>query len=98
MAQMEAENAALLASATSNRRMGLTPPEDPGAGLKAARDRRVEGQGSPTSLVVVCLKRMLPIGMNLYGAREQELVQQAKVKFQQVWFGFFCSLCTTIGV
>ncbi|XP_033625850.1 ryanodine receptor 2-like [Asterias rubens] len=83
VAQMEAENAALLASATSNRRMGLTPPEDPGAGLKAARDRRVEGQGSPTSLVVVCLKRMLPIGMNLYGAREQELVQQAKVKFQQ---------------
>ncbi|XP_038072837.1 ryanodine receptor 2-like isoform X2 [Patiria miniata] len=83
VAQMEAENAALLASATSNRRMGLTPPDDPGAGLKAARDRRVEGQGSPTGLVVVCLKRMLPIGMNLYGAREQELVQQAKIKFQE---------------
>ena len=86
---MEAENAALVASATTNRRMGLTPPDDPGAGLKKAREHRIEGQGSPTSLVVVCLKRMLPIGMNLYGAREQELVQQAKMKFQEVsWHGW----------
>ncbi|XP_070577063.1 ryanodine receptor 2-like isoform X7 [Ptychodera flava] len=33
------------------------------------------------SLVVGCLKRLLPIGMNLYGAREQELIHQAKQKF-----------------
>ncbi|XP_071962240.1 ryanodine receptor 2-like isoform X3 [Antedon mediterranea] len=34
-----------------------------------------------SSKIVSCLKRLLPIGMNLYGAMEQELVQQAKQRF-----------------
>ena len=48
---------------------------------------RLEGKGRKkdtkkrsrmTSLNVACLKRLLPIGLNMFGGREQELVQQAK--------------------
>lgn len=31
--------------------------------------------------MVACLKRLLPIGLNLFAGREQELVQHAKEKF-----------------
>lgn len=31
--------------------------------------------------MVACLKRLLPVGLNLFGGREQELVQHAKEKF-----------------
>lgn len=33
------------------------------------------------SLIVASLKRMLPVGLNLFAGREQELVQHAKEKF-----------------
>lgn len=33
-----------------------------------------------TSLNVACIKRLLPIGLSLFGGREQELVQKAKQK------------------
>ena len=36
------------------------------------------------SLNVACLKRLLPIGLNMFGGKEQELVQQAKQKFVDV--------------
>ena len=36
------------------------------------------------SLNVACLKRLLPIGLNMFGGREQELVQQAKQKLVDV--------------
>jgi ryanodine receptor 2 len=31
--------------------------------------------------MVACLKRLLPVGLNLFAGREQELVQHAKEKF-----------------
>ncbi len=40
-----------------------------------------------TSLNVACLKRLLPIGLNMFGGREQELVQQAKQMLIEVCKG-----------
>lgn len=37
-----------------------------------------------TSLNVACLKRLLPIGLNMFGGQEQELVQQAKARLIEV--------------
>ncbi|XP_033127881.1 ryanodine receptor 2-like [Anneissia japonica] len=44
----------------------------------AGRDR--DNKSYSSSRIVACIKRLLPIGMNLYGAMEQELVQEAKQK------------------
>ena len=37
--------------------------------------------------MVASLKRLLPIGLNLFGGREQELVQQCKQKLIEVKLG-----------
>lgn len=45
------------------------------------RDKDKEIQAS---LMVACLKRLLPVGLNLFAGREQELVQHCKDKFLKV--------------
>lgn len=53
--------------------------------MKPLKMKRTGDKHSITaSLVVLGLKRLLPIGMNLFGAREQELIQQVKQKLQEV--------------
>lgn len=47
----------------------------------AKRDKEKE---VAASLMVACLKRILPIGLNLFAGREQELVQHTKEKFLNV--------------
>lgn len=42
------------------------------------RDKDKEVQAS---LMVACLKRLLPVGLNLFAGREQELVQHCKDRF-----------------
>lgn len=42
------------------------------------RDKDKEIQAS---LMVACLKRLLPVGLNLFAGREQELVQHCKDRF-----------------
>ena len=34
--------------------------------------------------MVACLKRLLPVGLNLFAGKEQELVQHCKEKFLKV--------------
>ncbi|MCP9259461.1 Ryanodine receptor 44F [Dirofilaria immitis] len=34
-----------------------------------------------SSIVIACLKRLLPVGLNVFGGRELDIVQQAKEKF-----------------
>lgn len=34
--------------------------------------------------MVACLKRLLPVGLNLFAGREQELVQHCKDRFLKV--------------
>jgi len=45
------------------------------------RDKEKEIQAS---LMVACLKRLLPVGLNLFAGREQELVQHCKDRFLKV--------------
>lgn len=49
--------------------------------LKRRRQRRIELNAC---LNVACLKRLLPIGLNLFGGHDQELVQQAKQRLIEV--------------
>lgn len=49
------------------------------------RDKDKEIQAS---LMVACLKRLLPVGLNLFAGREQELVQHCKDRFLKVDFIF----------
>lgn len=46
-----------------------------------------------SSLMVACLKRLLPVGLNLFAGREQEIVQHCKEKFLgvSVWVTVSCS-------
>lgn len=45
------------------------------------RDKNKEVQAS---LMVACLKRLLPVGLNLFAGREQELVQHCKDRYLKV--------------
>ena len=50
--------------------------------VKKKRDgKRDKDKELAASLMVACLKRLLPVGLNLFAGREQELVQHAKEKF-----------------
>lgn len=39
--------------------------------------------------MVACLKRLLPVGLNLFAGREQELVQHCKDRFLKVINNYF---------
>ncbi|XP_078000970.1 ryanodine receptor 2-like [Glandiceps talaboti] len=75
VAQNEMEKVILMSSAS--RKMSMAG--DSFKMRKKDNDRSLDTLQN--SLLVACLKRLLPIGMNLYGAREQELIHQAKQKF-----------------
>ena len=52
---------------------------------KVKKDRKREkGKDASSSLVVAALKRLLPVGLNLFAGREQELVQHSKDRFLMV--------------
>ena len=60
-----------------------TSDDDPLKQGKSKRERRRKAE-QQTSIVVACLKRLLPVAMNMLSGRQQELVQLAKLKFLQV--------------
>ena len=53
---------------------------------KQKRKKRRLDKEKFTSLSVASIKRLLPVGMNTFGGREQELVQLAKHKMIEVKF------------
>ena len=59
-----------------------SPSQNNKAEAKKRKRERKEKGGDGTaqqqSLIVVCLKRVLPVGLNLFTGREQELVQKVK--------------------
>jgi hypothetical protein len=65
--------------------------QNDGFGKQKRKKRRVDKEKF-TSLSVACIKRLLPIGMNMFGGREQELVQLAKHKMIEVISEFKFSL------
>ncbi|XP_072171379.1 ryanodine receptor 2-like [Diadema setosum] len=90
VAQTEVDSSSVLASAMSKSSSGggslgggMSPPGEPPKPMSTTPKRPDGQQGSPPSLILAALKRLLPIGMNQYGAREQELVQQAKLRYGQ---------------
>lgn len=52
---------------------------------KKQRDKKKDKDKElASSLMVACLKRLLPVGLNLFAGREQELVQHCKDRFLKV--------------
>jgi len=69
----------------------IMPSQDKHAAVAAPIQGKMEGRGKlkkrmpkkmemTASLNVACLKRLLPIGLNMFGGREQDLIQQSKQK------------------
>ncbi|XP_043499298.1 ryanodine receptor isoform X4 [Polistes fuscatus] len=59
-----------------------TAPAGGGKKKKKHRDKkRDKDKEVQASLMVACLKRLLPVGLNLFAGREQELVQHCKDRF-----------------
>lgn len=89
ISQHEIDNMALIMQASN--RPGRTffqksdPTQSSSAGRKKNKRRHNEKRDRErevaSSLLVVALKRLLPIGMNLFEGRERELVQHVKERF-----------------
>jgi len=90
VARNEIDSMTLIMPSTSKRGGGAqavtpTEDEDSGGGSELQNLKR-RGQYKKkleriASLNVACLKRLLPIGMNLFTGREQEIIQYTKEKF-----------------
>ena len=52
--------------------------------VERGRRKPKTSRDAMTSLNVASLKRLLPIGLNMFGGQEQELVQQAKGRLIEV--------------
>ncbi|CAJ0581879.1 unnamed protein product, partial [Mesorhabditis spiculigera] len=50
---------------------------------KKRREGQVKKDKHANSIVIACLKRLLPVGLNVFGGRELDIVQQSKEKFIQ---------------
>lgn len=81
----EIDNMALIMPSQDKHSGVMSPMEGKSEGVKTKGKKRVPKKMEITaSLNVACLKRLLPIGLNMFGGREQELVQQAKQKLVDV--------------
>ncbi|UJR09568.1 hypothetical protein I4U23_013803 [Adineta vaga] len=71
----------LMPSGTKQKTVNVLPirKQNDMVGKQKRKKRRVDKEKF-TSLTVACIKRLLPIGINTFGGREQELVQLAKQK------------------
>jgi hypothetical protein len=43
--------------------------------------KQVKRDKHANSIVIACLKRLLPVGLNVFGGRELDIVQQSKERF-----------------
>jgi ryanodine receptor 2 len=83
----EIDNMALIMPTTSRRTQTAVEGQQPQSGgkikkKKKNRDKkRDKDKEIQASLMVACLKRLLPVGLNLFAGREQELVQHCKDKY-----------------
>jgi ryanodine receptor 2 len=83
----EIDNMALIMP-TSTRRTVVADVSAVQSGGKIKKKKRARGDTKKdkdkelaSSLMVACLKRLLPVGLNLFAGREQELVQHCKDRF-----------------
>ncbi|VEN56413.1 unnamed protein product, partial [Callosobruchus maculatus] len=67
---------------TATRRPVVPDGTQTSGGKKKHRDKKRDKEKEiQASLMVACLKRLLPVGLNLFAGREQELVQHCKDRF-----------------
>ncbi|KAG5681994.1 hypothetical protein PVAND_011393 [Polypedilum vanderplanki] len=82
----EIDNMALIMPTASRRTATAVEGQPQGGGKikkkKKNRDKkRDKDKEIQASLMVACLKRLLPVGLNLFAGREQELVQHCKDRY-----------------
>ncbi|KAG1681767.1 Ryanodine receptor [Nymphon striatum] len=81
----EIDNMALIMPSTGRRSSAQPIGADQKQSMKKVKRRREKKRDKDkevaSSLMVACLKRLLPVGLNLFAGREQELVQNAKEQF-----------------
>ncbi|CAG7835911.1 unnamed protein product [Allacma fusca] len=80
----EIDNMALIMPTASRRTVVADPTAQTGGKIKKKKHRdkkRDKDKELASSLMVACLKRLLPVGLNLFAGREQELVQHCKDRY-----------------
>nr|XP_054918424.1 uncharacterized protein LOC129380684 isoform X1 [Dermacentor andersoni] len=85
ISQHDIDNMALIMPSKGRGRASVKTV-DAGQGHKKEKRKKRNGKRDKdkelaASLVVACLRRLLPVGLNLFAGWEQELVQHAKEKF-----------------
>ena len=85
----EIDTMALLMPSTGKRTAAAAPDSAGGGGgggkkpKKVKKDKGKEKGSASSSLIVAALKRLLPVGMNLFAGKEQEMVQHCKDRYLQ---------------
>jgi ryanodine receptor 2 len=93
----EIDNMALIMP-TASRRTATAVEGQPQSGGKVKKKKknrdkkRDKDKEIQASLMVACLKRLLPVGLNLFAGREQELVQHCKDRYLKVMMVIFFSI------
>ncbi|GBP39010.1 Ryanodine receptor [Eumeta japonica] len=80
----EIDNMVLIMPTATRRVTTVVDGATTGGGKKKKKHRdkkRDKDKEVQASLMVACLKRLLPVGLNLFAGREQELVQHCKDRF-----------------
>ncbi|KAL6426510.1 hypothetical protein ACFW04_009145 [Cataglyphis niger] len=81
----EIDNMVLIMPTATRRPAAVTDGTAPSGGGKKKKKHRDKKRDKDkevqASLMVACLKRLLPVGLNLFAGREQELVQHCKDRF-----------------
>ncbi|XP_050722291.1 ryanodine receptor-like isoform X2 [Eriocheir sinensis] len=89
ISQNEIDNMTLIMPTASSRSRQSTAPDPVSSGGSKVKKKKKRSGTKKTnkekelasSLMVACLKRLLPVGLNLFAGREQEIVQHCKEKF-----------------
>ena len=75
----EIDNMALIMPSQDKHAAAVAAPiQGKAEGKGKGKKRSPKKMEMTASLNVACLKRLLPIGLNMFGGREQDLIQQAK--------------------
>lgn len=84
----EIDNMVLIMPTATRRGVAVNDGGQPQGGSKKKKKHRDKKRDKDkelqASLMVACLKRLLPVGLNLFAGREQELVQHCKDRYLKV--------------
>jgi len=89
IAANEIDNMTLIMPTAARRGVTVSDGGAPQGGSKKKKKKnrdkkRDKDKELQASLMVACLKRLLPVGLNLFAGREQELVQHCKDRYLKV--------------